>query len=116
MGCYVGGERFLERTFCASLGGALCVHRQPDNIGAERARVFALHYHRKNRRHHFTPASFKMRFPSAPASWPWVVTQTSLPVCGFTNRGCAPLPERFSTKPAVFSLRITSLHFIHLTA
>src|SRR3954451_24869485 len=85
MGCYVGGERFLERTFCASLGGALCIHRQPDNVGAERARVFALHYHRKNRRHHFTPASFKMRFPSAPASWPWVVTQTSLSVCGFTS-------------------------------
>src|SRR5688572_18453038 len=63
----------------------LCVHRQAGHVGAEEAGVLSLEHDRIVHRHHSTPASLRMRFPSWPASCPCIVTQISLPLSGWAN-------------------------------
>jgi len=91
----------------------LRVHGQARHVGANRSALFGFEHNRKLQPHHSTPASRRMRFPSLPASWPCIVTQTSLPVRGLMNRTYDPLPVRFSTKPAAFNFRMTSFQVTH---
>src|SRR5262245_58837687 len=84
------------------------IDRQAGNVGADGAAGFSLEHNGKVD-DHSTPASRRIRLPSRPASFlVCTATQTSLPVVGCFSTTWLPFPDRTSTNPTAFSLRITS--------
>src|SRR5262245_41743562 len=84
------------------------IHGQSWNVRAHGTALFDFE-HDRIENHHSTPASRRMRLPNRPASlFVWTATQISLPEVGCFNSRWLPFPDRTSTNPAAFSLRITS--------
>src|SRR5581483_4052283 len=104
----VGGKDITDRAFRlrVRIGGG--VDRQAGNPRADGAAFLGFENDRVMGRHS-TPASRRMRLPSRPASFlVWTATQTSLPLVGCRRSMWLPFPDRTSTNPAAFSLRMTS--------
>ena len=73
-------QRANDRNGGFPAGRALSIHRETCHVSAERTGRLSFEHDWIMRRHHSTPASLRMRFPSRPASWPCMVTQISFQV------------------------------------
>jgi hypothetical protein len=82
MSLEIRAQRSNDRHRGLAASRALSIDRQASDVGTVRAGFLSLEHNRIVRSHHSTPASRRMRFPSRPASYPCMVTQTSLRLSG----------------------------------
>src|SRR5947208_4962695 len=108
MGLQVRHQDGANRTFSLRVTVCRSIDRQSRDVRAHGAGRLGLEDNRVVDRHS-TPASRRMRLPNRPASFfVWTATHTSLPVVGCFSNTWLRFPERISTNPAAFSLRMTS--------